>query len=79
MSKYDSKKLSYAVLHGPIHHPSIGQIGPVLQSVSDSQRSAVTMTVCEPWVLLEVPSKKDKKKTVELLIPTSGFTHTVLE
>jgi hypothetical protein len=78
MSKVDSKKLQYAKLHTELHHPLTGTVGPRLQNFSDSAGKAVDMTLCEPWVLVEVPTIKDKKKTVKFLVPTTGFIQAVL-
>lgn len=73
-----SQLLSYAVLHGPIHHPETGSYGPVLSMVADGARKAVKMTQLEGQVLLEIPCAKNPKKTMEFLIDNSGFTHRVL-
>jgi hypothetical protein len=78
MSKLDGKELDYAVLHGVIHTPETGQLGPVLQNKSDSLRKAVTMTISEPWVIVEVRDAKDPKKIHVLPVPITGFTHTRL-
>lgn len=73
-----SRLLSYAVLHGPIHHPATGQFGPVIQSWTDSARKAIKMTQLDGEVMLEVPEIKNSKKTYKFLIDNSGFTHRVL-
>lgn len=73
-----ARLLSYAVLHGPIHHPATGQFGPVLQDHDDSARKGVKMTQLDGEVLVEVPMKQNPKKTVSFLIDNSGFTHRVL-
>ncbi len=78
MSKYDSKEISYATMHGHIHHPETGQFGPTLQNWSDTARKATKMTLCEPWVLVEVPAQKNPKKIIQFLVPVTGFIHTVL-
>lgn len=71
-------QLSYAVLHGPIHHPDTGQFGPVLSNKSDGIRSGLKMTQLDGEVMIEVPNKKVPKKTLKFLVDNSGFTHRVL-
>lgn len=80
MSKLDGKKLNYAVLHAPLHHPDIGQWKTTLRTKGDAQNPAViSMTICEPWVLVEFPNAKDRKKSVQVPVPINSFSHTVLE
>ena len=79
MSPLNGKSVKAATLHQPIHHEDIGQIGPALRSVQTNQNKPVKMTIMEPWVLLEVPNAKDKKKIVKVPVPISGFTHIVLD
>lgn len=72
-------KLSYAVLHGPIHHPDTGQIGSVLQTEGTAQIKPVkSIELTAGVVTVVVPNAKDKKRFTTFLIPLTGFTHTVL-
>ena len=73
-----ARLLSYAVLHGPIHHPETGQFGPVLQDHDDSARKGVKMVQLDGEVLVEVPAKLNPGKKLPFLIDNSGFTHRVL-
>lgn len=79
MSKFDSKDVSYAVLHSVIHHPTVGQYGPVFQNWQDSARKATKMTLQEPFLVLEIPNPKDKKLSVKCLVPLTNVVHFVLE
>lgn len=78
MSKHDSKELDYAVTYEQIHTPETGAIGPTFQKESSTIRKGTKMTVCEPWILIEVPNSKDPKKINELLVPISSFKYTRL-
>jgi hypothetical protein len=74
-----ARELSYAVLHGSIHHPDTGQIGPVLTLKGDSAHKAVkSMIQLNGEVVVEVPNAKNPKLTTTFLIDNSGFTHRVL-
>lgn len=76
--EFEGKSLSYAVLHGPIHHPDTGEIRRVLTAKGDGLNKAVKMTLFGDKVLVEVPFAKNSKKFAKLVIPLTGFTHTVL-
>ena len=74
--------LSYAVLHGPIHSPDTGVLGPVLQAKGDSARKGTPMFLDTDTgiVTVDVPVAQSKGKGIKkFLIPFTGFTHTVQE
>lgn len=77
MSKLNGKELSYGVMHGTVHVPNMGQIGPVLTSTNDAMHKTVKMTVDEPFVILEVPIKNGRPMTVN--VPIVNFSHMVMK
>lgn len=74
-SPFNGKQLSYAELGGPIFLPGIGQITKVLTNKFDGMNKAIKMTLCEPYVVLEVTDKGGKVRKV--LVPYTSFTHMV--
>lgn len=78
MSKHDSKELDYAVMYEAIHTPETGSVGPTFQRDASTIRKGTRMTICEPWVTIEVPHAKDPKRVYKLLVPTSSFKYTRL-
>jgi hypothetical protein len=77
MSKHDSKEVSYAVMHTVEHTPNTGQFGPTLTAKGDSRTPSIKMSLAEPWVSLEVPSKTGKG-TITVLVPITNFKTLVL-
>lgn len=79
MSKLDSKPLSMAVLHQNLGHvPNVGNVEKTFTMTQDAKHKAVkSMVICEPWVLVEFYTQ-NPKKTVEVPIPITNFSHTVL-
>lgn len=76
MSDFNGKKVLYGALPGPIFIPNYGQLRQELSSTGDGLHKSLDMTVCEPWVTLELKDKVGKAFTV--LIPMTSFTHMVI-
>lgn len=72
MSKYEGRRVTYAVAHGVIHVPFMGQIGPTLGGEGSVNRP-VKMTIQEPFILLEVDDKTNR--TFSILVPLTNFSH----
>lgn len=77
MSKLNGKELSYAVMHGTVHVPEVGQIGKTLSATATAEYRAVKMTVDEPYVIVEAAVKG--KKSVSINIPIVNFSHMVVK
>lgn len=77
MSKHDSKEVSYAVMHTVEHTPNTGQFGPTLTANGGAKFPSIKMTLAEPWVSLEVPSKTGKG-TITVLVPITNFKTVIL-
>jgi hypothetical protein len=77
VSKFDSKEVSYAVMHTVEHTPNTGQFGPTLSSKGDARLPSIKMSLAEPWVALEVPNKAGKG-VVTVLVPITNFKTIVL-
>lgn len=77
MSKLNGKELAYGVLHGTVHTPQSGQIGPVLSATPGPITKAVKMTVDEPFVTVEVPNKTGKATVIN--VPIVNFSHMVVK
>lgn len=76
MSDLEGKELSYATMTGPGHAVSVGSFGPILSSTSVGSK-VVKMTICEPWVLVDL--KAEMGRTVRAAIPITSFLTTVLK
>ena len=74
-------KVRYAVMHGTIHTPETGAIGPVLSNVFDPQRYPVNMTLSDDSkrITVEAFHPKNRKQSTKLEIPITNFTHFVLD
>jgi hypothetical protein len=79
MSKYDSKPVTYAVMHTVEHTPQTGQFGPTLSAIGDSRLKGTPMRISEPWIEVHVPAAKDPSKIIKVLIPITNFKHVVIE
>jgi hypothetical protein len=72
----ESKKLSYAVLHAPVHVPDMGSIGPTLSTIKNPTiKQLESMTLEDGFVTIKVASSK---QVFEVLVPITSFTHMVV-
>ena len=78
MSKHDSKEVSYAALHEPLHNPVVGDLGKTLTSKKTAATKAVKMTLAEPFLLVEATSPTDSKALVKILVPLTNLKSIVL-
>lgn len=77
MSSIQGKEVVYAVMHGPIHTPQAGHLKQVLKNTSDPENRAVKMKISGDFVVVTATNPATKK-SVEILVPLTGFTHLVL-
>ena len=71
-----NKEVAYAVLHTHIHHPAVGQYGPVFQSWLDSARKATPMTLSdnEDFLVISVTNPKNKTDVVDIEVPITNVS-----
>lgn len=75
MSKCNGRKVKLATLHGPIHVPDIGQLGPKLSNFQNGVDKAVDMVIDEPFLMIYV---KGRLASAEVPIPLANVSHMVL-
>lgn len=71
-----SNEVVYARMHTTIFAPSIGQMGPELNSTASAQHKAVEMTLEDGYVECKV---LNKGKPVTVVIPLANFTNLVMK
>lgn len=76
MSNLNGRKLSFGKLHGPIHTAQTGNIKDTL-IVGEIGGKVKSMTIQDTWVSVEF-SPATGGPNVIVLIPNTGFTHTVM-
>ncbi len=77
MSSVNGKSVKYAKLNGTIFiGKDVGQIGPELVSSQTAVHKAFTLTIDEPFLMVE--SKDKVGNPVHVPVPLSYVTHMVL-
>lgn len=76
MSELNGKQLAYAALHQDIFVLGVGNVNKTLSAVDNGLHKGVKMTIDNPFIVCEMRTQGNKKKTV--LLPISSFAVMVL-